>query len=261
MAIQNAIGCAVTGLITSVGDGTYFGTVGTVPQFLSGGASNTFGGISCALGDVISSAGSGPVAVSSGTDSYVLTCDAASANGIKWAAGPTRFGYKFLASATASASSTLDFTSSIDSTYVLYQFTLDHLIFSTASMQLGIQTSVDAGANWVTSGYIWATQGVDGSGVQYATSASDASMLMPYTTMSTTADKTTSGSVYLINPAATKYPVFNWNGQFFNGSTLSPMTGASTNPTAAAINGVRFIPTSGTITSGTIYMYGCGKPS
>jgi hypothetical protein len=262
MVFQNTIGINVLGAVTDNGDGTYVGNIGTSGQVIQGVTGNQLGGFAfAARGDIVTSAGSGGAVLSLGTDGQALIADAASTNGIKWTAGPAGSVETFLSAQTASASSSLDFTSSIDSTYLLYQFTLDHLIFSTASMQLGVQFSTDGGSSWITTGYLYGSNGVDGGGLTHANSTSDTSILLPYTTMSATANKTCTGLVYLIGPSVSKYPMICWNGGFFNGSTFSPMTGAGVNGSAAAINGVRFIPTSGTITSGVIYMHGAGKPS
>jgi hypothetical protein len=177
-------------------------------------------------------------------------------------------GWVLLSRATWS-SSTVDFTSAINSTYNNYCFILENIKPASSSSTIGMQTSVD-GSTWVTTGYQYGlsgTKNVSGVFSSYnAFSASDSNINLLGANLDTTTSYETEAQVNLINPSGSGYPTFNWqaNGFVLNAGQHNyyACAGSGVNPVAGAIVGVRFICSGGvSLTTGNIIMYGQTKPS
>lgn len=167
----------------------------------------------------------------------------------------------FLEAHTASASSSLDFTSFISSTYDDYLFELVDIVMSTTNtllLRCSVAAAFDSGANYEGSSFVWSSAGsaVGGTGTTSI-------LIYPYTgrTFNTTASKSVAGHLRLVAPAGANHKRIY--GQFLGGDSVSSITqkldiiGAYLS--ASAVDGVRFLPSSGTITSGVIRVYGYAK--
>ena len=171
-----------------------------------------------------------------------------------------------LSTATASSSSSIEFTSGIDSTYDVYKFEFINIHLGTDNTDFTFNLSTDSGSNYnvtktTTSfnaqhsendtyakiAYVTATDLAQGTGNQ---NLSDDS--------SSDSDHGQSGYMYLFSPSSSTYVkhfianmstvhstdmIYNWYFAGY-GNTTSP------------INAIKFVMSSGNIDAGTIKMYG-----
>jgi hypothetical protein len=163
---------------------------------------------------------------------------------------------------TASASASLDFTAFISATYDEYQFEFVNLIPATTNGILQIKMSEDGGSTYASgTSYKYAAfyTGI-GDNLTTITSTGAAAIDLARST-STQANYSTHGSLKLFNPASaalykdTMSQVIN---VVITGNTYI-WTSHGTYLSAAAVNAVRFIFSSGDIASGTIRAYGVAK--
>ena len=174
---------------------------------------------------------------------------------------------KKLATVTASSSSTLSFTSSIDSTYNIYKFRYVSMHPSDNNSSFQFQCSTDGGSNYnttVTSTYFQAFHFEDGSsgqGVEYAAAkdlAQSTSFQNLFTGQGNDNDQTGTGELFLFDPSSTtfvKHFLSNNNSSDASDITINQIPAGYFN-TTSAINAIQFKFSAGTIDSGTIEMYG-----
>lgn len=164
----------------------------------------------------------------------------------------------------ASASATLDFTTFISSTYDEYLIEISHLMPATTNtnmylrMGTGAGPTWDSGTNYAYSGFRWAHNGsaVAGasSGLTYigldAAGGVKSDAVLPF-----------SGSFRLFAPQnTTAYKRINGqSGYVDNAGSVIGATVSGLYLSATAVTGVRFLFSSGNITSGIIRVYGIAK--
>lgn len=171
-------------------------------------------------------------------------------------------GLTLLEEHTASSSATLDFTSFISVTYDEYIFEFINIIPDTNAVALWMRMSTDGGATYDTSGiYYWdalsfheAASGLNGS-------QTDSKVVIGFSS-STTASYALNGSIRFFNPGSTIF-------KSLQGSTVGRVSNADAHllqwiiaavyKSTTAVNAVRFLDSSGSITSGTIRVYGVAK--
>jgi len=174
-----------------------------------------------------------------------------------------------LSTATASASSSIEFTSGIDSTYDVYQFEFNNIYRGAGGAYFRVNFSTDGGSNYnvtkTTTAFIaYHDEGNTATSLNYETGA-DLAQSTGYQSLtydqSTDADSGASGSLTLFNPSSTTYVkhfISRSNsasgGIGFYYSTDLHIAGYCN--TTSAVNAVRFIMNTGNISSGTIKMYG-----
>lgn len=163
---------------------------------------------------------------------------------------------------TASASASLDFTTSISATYDEYMIEFVNVVPATNAQTFEMKVSTDGGSTWVggtaytTSRLYWG-QGDTVTGVATASAAYFALA----GSVQTTANYSVNGSIKLFNPGGSAY-------KFISGQTLSAsasgsnlyiwnLSGAYADTTA--VNAFQFLFASGNIASGTIRVYGVAK--
>jgi len=170
--------------------------------------------------------------------------------------------WNYISSATASASSSLDFTSGIDSTYDVYLFSCVDLEFS-ANCEIRVRTgagSFDTGA----SDYEIAALGYATYGNQpFGDDADDAIIISKASYQGGTSSDTYSASlrIFLYAPSDTthlKKIEFCFIGEDSNGRAQFQV-GVGQRSSTSAITRLQLYPHTGTITSGTIRMYGLAK--
>jgi hypothetical protein len=171
---------------------------------------------------------------------------------------------------TASASSSISFTSGIDSTYRTYMFKFITLHPSDTYPYLTFQASTDGGSNYnttCTSTIFSAYHGESASGgVLGYNDSRDVAQSTSYVPIQVNGltgnhtDDNSSGELYLFNPSSTTYV------KHFIGRQASNMNTTETHiednyvagyfNTTSAVNAINFKFSAGNIDAGTIKMYG-----
>ena len=253
MATQAASSVAITG-------GTVTGITDLVVADGGTGASTfTDGGV------LIGNAAGAIQVTSAGTSGQVLTSNGAGVD--PTFQNSSSGAMTFLGSATASASATLDFTSLITATYDTYMFILQDIVPATDNTILYIRTSTnnstfDAGA----SDYTWSksTTGI-GSSSTFTTSSTGSTFIAvndsaDWGLSNVATEGGMSGTVMLHNPLGTSGSrAFSFSLVFAGDDSSTAKVrsdGVGMRMAAADVDAVRFLMSSGNITSGKIYMYG-----
>ena len=171
-----------------------------------------------------------------------------------------------IASTTASSSSSVSFTSGIDSTYKVYIFILNNIHPATDSAEFGFNLSADGGSNYnvvKTSSPIMALHSEDNSeatfafegGIQLAQATGTQYLLE---NLGNDNDQSLSGILYLFDPSNTtfvKHFMYVGNASKSNNQSINFFIGGYGN-TTSAVNAIEFKADSGNVDSGTITMYG-----
>ena len=166
---------------------------------------------------------------------------------------------------TASSSSTISFTSGIDSTYKEYIFKFINCHPASNNVYLDFQGSTDSGSNYnttITSSFFRAYNAEDGSGATliYVTGA-DQAQGTSYQNLSRGIgngnDECVSGYLHLFNPSDTTFVKHFLSVTQINDSANSQNTyvGGYFN-TTSAIDAISFKMSSGNLDSGVIKLYG-----
>ena len=171
----------------------------------------------------------------------------------------------FISSQTASASSSIEFTSGIDSTYDEYVFYFVNINPATDNTKFQFNLSIDGGSNYnvtKTTTFFRAQHKEDGSGgaVGYNTGddLAQGTGYQPLTeTQGNGSDECAGGILCLYGPSSTTYvKQFHSRVQFNHGSDYSEDAyAAGYGNTTSAVNAISFNMASGNF-DGTIYMYG-----
>ena len=175
----------------------------------------------------------------------------------------------FISKQTASSSSSVSFTSGIDSTYKEYIFYFNNLHPATNAVDFTFNMSTDGGSNYnvtKTTTAFQTTQGEDGSGsaLSYQTDR-DLAQGTGYQElardMGTVNDEGISGYLHLFDPSNTTFVkhflstlVSTSDGG--GGSYIYSLHVAGYGNTTSAINAVDFKATSGNLDSGEITLFG-----
>jgi hypothetical protein len=184
-------------------------------------------------------------------------------NGSAWVNGKVG-SMTLLASATASNSTSIDFTSGIDSTYDEYVLAGVDINPATDAADLLLRVSEDAGSNWKSGAsdykYSRSLYGISGGagGGGAATTA-----IVVASNTSNAAAETVNFVCHFFKPSGTASAK---NFQFLplgyinsGGDYYTQMVSGSYVGTNNAITGVRVLMSSGNITSGSFYLYGVKK--
>ena len=167
---------------------------------------------------------------------------------------------------TASSSSSIDFTSNIDSTYPIYLFKLINIHGATDDTQFKFQGNASGGSGFnetITSTYFKSGQNEAGSYsiLGYGT-GSDQAQGTSYQTISENMgnanDECGSGELFLFNPSDTtfvKHFLVRFQHQQHASQSYDSYTAGYFN-TTSAIDEISFKFASGNIDSGTIKLYG-----
>ena len=167
---------------------------------------------------------------------------------------------------TASSSSTISFTSGLDSTYKEYIFKFIDIHPSADSEDFTFNMSVDSGSNYnvtKTTTFFDARHGEDGSDAVLAYSANrdlaqSTNFQMLAREIGNDNDQTTSGTLHLFDPSSTtfvKHFISNFNSYYSENFAMNHYVAGYGN-TTSAVDAVQFKMSSGNIDSGTIKLYG-----
>ena len=180
--------------------------------------------------------------------------------------GVTGSNLVLLSTQTASSSATINFTSSIDSTYKEYQFHFINIHPGTDDADTYILASIDSGSNYnvaVTSTFVQSVAAESGGSpsVDYLTSKdvalSTGGAAIEHS-VGADNDQSSSGILHLFNPAGTTF-VKNFISRMqishaVNNAQDIYVSGHFN--TTSAIDAIQFKKNTGNIDSGTIKMYG-----
>tara|TARA_R110000824_G_scaffold363228_1_gene551237 strand:- start:459 stop:1121 length:663 start_codon:yes stop_codon:yes gene_type:complete len=174
--------------------------------------------------------------------------------------------HTLIATATASSSATLEFTSGIDSTYDVYEFHFTNMHPQTDSVYPKFQPSTNGGSSYgvaTTTTYVRAHHAEDDSsaGLAYVTgydSAQSTGLIQIGEDVGADADQSLSGIMKLYAPSSTTYVKhFTIDTQNVNGGNWSANQFiAGYVNTTSAVNAIQFSFSSGNIDAGVIKMYG-----
>jgi len=195
-----------------------------------------------------------PNFIAPSTSGNILT-----SNGTTWAStAPASSGALILITTlTASSSSSLVIDNTmITSTYNNYMFVLTD-ISASAGADFSVEYSTDNNSTVLSSGYLGAVSGQNSSGGTQD-GASLTTKIKIGNGLASTASHGLSGTAFFYNPlGTTKRKVFVSSTGFFNNTgDFTQWIAHCTNTSTAAITALRFSMSTGTITSGTIKLYG-----
>ena len=172
-------------------------------------------------------------------------------------------GLNLISTQTASSSSTIDFTSGIDSTYKEYIFKYIN-IHPASAEHFTFQGSTDGGSSYgvtLTSTYFHAKhdEGDSSTSLAYVTGkdlAQSTSYLRLADSLSTSADESTSGTLHLFNPSDTTFVKHFISRSSVSNTEAKDGFVAGYFNTTSAIDAIQFKMSSGNIDSGVIKLYG-----
>ncbi|HYE78136.1 MAG TPA: hypothetical protein VEI97_09125 [bacterium] len=165
--------------------------------------------------------------------------------------------FVFLSSATASSSASVDFT--LTAGYASYLVEFDHVAPATDNVEFQLRTSTDGGSTFDASAghYRWVNLfGTDSGSSGVQSSASDTEIRLG-NGVGNAANRNTSGWLLLHNPSAAKYCTLN--GQtcgLDNTGNFVHRTVSGQRLSAADVDAIRFVMSSGNIASGDFRLYG-----
>ena len=161
-----------------------------------------------------------------------------------------------LSTATASSSATIDFTGL--TTDAAYCVVYTHVAPATDAVEFHCLTSTNGGSTYDSTigTYRWAAiAGTDAAGSSFEGSSSDTKLRVG-SNLGNAANETCSGSFTLYNPSAAKYGTATWHNMVVNSSgVLVTRAGSGQRLSAADIDAIRFVMSSGNIASGIFTLY------
>jgi hypothetical protein len=249
MAIANSLNITSAGQVAESSAGVFTGSPLTQYCALVAGASNAI------------------TSVSPSTAGYILTSNGTSADpSFQAAPGSSGSTWIKIATATASNSSSISFTSGIDSTYNMYFILLQNIAPSASFPLLYMNASVDGGTNYLSyleCGYNIVNVNA-GTGVFSASTAALNMPIGPQGDPSATSNESFGIGLFMQMPFGAFSTRFNWDG-FCNGNVAGSPTSHSFSGQGefrytTAVNALKFKFSSGNIASGTFTLYGCTKP-
>lgn len=172
-----------------------------------------------------------------------------------------------LATKTASASSSLDFTEFNNATYLRYEFELYNVIPGTDSTSLYVRTSTNGGSSYEAGGssYYWGVSGTTNASATTDGQSAASAIILNHRTQSIGNAATEFGVSGMIDvmgaPSSSVYTELLWRVNYWRdigaGTTgHSQLQGGGARLATTDVDAIRFLFSSGTIASGTIRMYG-----
>lgn len=167
----------------------------------------------------------------------------------------------YITKQTASTSANLSFTSVFSSTYDVYEIVMVNILPATDGVGLHLLASTDGGSNYLgATNYAWSYTRAGGSQASSG-GALPVDGFADGLSGNTAAYGGVSGTLRLYNPlSATAQKTMSLLAAYraLDG-TVENVNGTGVITTTTAVNALRFLFSSGNITSGTIYIYGLTK--
>lgn len=167
--------------------------------------------------------------------------------------------YVMIQSQDISSVATVDFTTGFDSaTYGSYVFVLENVVPATNSVDINVRLSNDGGSNWIAGTSYWWQGTQSGSTASQTGNGVSSWELNTNVAIANTAGLGLSGDLMIYGAGDSgTFTTARWN---VFGSTASQAAGyAPYGGSAEAHNGVRFLASSGNLSTGRITMYGRKK--
>jgi hypothetical protein len=183
-------------------------------------------------------------------------------------AAPADLGLHFISGGTVTAAATLDITSGIDGTYDEYEFHIIHAVPATNNVIATLRTSADAGSTWnsTAADYDWVLNWSNQTTATVSNGSTGATRieLTDNTMSSATANGGYSGVIRVFDPADTTFNKrVQWHGSGSRGTAsvqaMGIGSGSGQRTSAVAINGLRFMFSSGNIATAKWKLYGVRK--
>lgn len=193
--------------------------------------------------------------------SLVLTCVLLAVPFTSWAVDVV-----LLSTQTASSSSSITFTSSITSTYPIYEVHFYGVSPASNDVDLYLRTSTDNGSNYdsSTTDYKYGsstTRSSDGS-VYLDVSDADSKIVLNAASLAglnNASGRISSGTIRIYNPLSTTdrtHMSWDMTAIIASGSDLSNTRGGGSRSATADVDALEFTMSSGNIASGTFKLYG-----
>ena len=184
-----------------------------------------------------------------GTSGQVLTSNGIGTPPSFQSAGPGQGGLVLLSTMTASNSTTIDFVGIMTSAYKNYQLFFNNVVPVTNNTVL--RMLYGSGSSFSSSGYNAGCRYVASNSSSFAVISDPSQTYIPLTnTVSSTAGQGASGFINIYNIGSGLNPSINGL------STWSGFTGWFADESHSNINSIRFLMSSGNISSGTFSLYG-----
>ena len=180
--------------------------------------------------------------------------------------------WTYISSATSTSSTSIEFTSDIDSTYEIYMFQLDNFDFTVANTSFNAQVSTDGGSSYLTgTDYFWNCSEVASYTASWNATSTSSGNTAQWRIMNFLDADSAAGIVglfYLGSPAGTASQVRFWmNGTGVregDSAIIGLSFGTYDKATILDVNAIRFIcfnpgSTTQDAFAGTIRMYGLNK--
>jgi hypothetical protein len=171
----------------------------------------------------------------------------------------------FISEQTASSSSTISFTSGIDSTYKEYIFKFSNIHPGTDDKTLQFNMSADSGSNYnvtKTSSFFRVFNNESDSGFLTYRTAEDLAQSTAFQSLTTGSatmdDSSINGELHLFDPSSTTFVkhFISTVIDYANGSSAMTCFVAGYGNTTSAVDAIQFKMSSGNIDAGTIKLYG-----
>jgi hypothetical protein len=168
-----------------------------------------------------------------------------------------------LESHTASNSASLDFTTAIDSTYDTYEIHIINIVLATNNVDFLMRFSTNGGSSYSTSGYEYIFINNSTSNAGFGSNAStSASAIQLFPNLDNASGWGLCAKIRLVDPlnaSLKKSCEIQVSGTYQPAARRYMQTGSGFWGTTTAVNALRFLASSGNITSGVIRMYGVAK--
>lgn len=197
--------------------------------------------------------------IGAGQDNYVLTYDnSAGLISLEAASGGGTLDYELISTATASSSTSIDFTG-LSSTYIAYKVVMENVAPATDATIFTMRTSTNNGSSYDAGasdyGYLNVRQSYSASAT--ADQSAAASSIQLVVEQGNATNESLSLEVTIFNPSSTEYTHIYGVGNNVNQSgTPHSYRCYGTRLSAADVDAIRFLFSSGNIATGEFRLYG-----